>query len=77
MKIIKTSARAKAEKIAKGHAEDQTKVCPECGENREAWRCSFNNGISYIEVSSWKRNYYHCFCYTCGCEWKTDGWRES
>ena len=76
MKIIKTPAQAKAELAAKARAEQQTKICPGCGENREAWRCGLNNGISYIEVSSWKRNYYRCLCYTCGCEWMTDKWKE-
>lgn len=75
MRITKTSAQAKAEKEARKQAEEQTKVCPECGETR-----SF--GISYIDLINPRtfgknRRYYKCHCRTCGCEWVTDEWKES
>lgn len=81
MRITKTRAQAEAEKEARKQADEQTKVCPECGETRSFYENGCANGISYIDLISPRtfgkdRHYYKCFCRTCGCEWETDEWKE-
>ena len=81
MRIIKTSAQAKAEEEAGAQAVEQTKVCPECGETKSWWDINETGGLSQVCLDRTfllkkTRHYYKCVCHTCGCEWETDEWKE-